>query len=641
MATTTATPATPAERLPRWDMTPVFPAIDSAQFASAFAGVLAGIRELRELCDREGVRRRAGPQGPGVDEGTVAAFEAVTGRLNALADQLRTVFAYLQAFVATDSRDDLAQARISELQTEAVALQQLETRYTAWIGSLDVAALLSRSDVARAHAFALRKAAEEARHQMSEGEEDLAAGLTLSGATAWAKLHGNVSSQLVVSVPSPPPGQAADSATASASPSGQDGQAPGGAEHLPMSAVRGLAHHPDPAVRKAAYDAELRGWERVAVPLAAALNGIKGQVLTLNQRRGWPDALAPALFQNNVDRETLEAMHAACRESFPTFRAYLRTKARLLGEERLPWWDLFAPVGGGPRSWRFAEAADFVVAQFGTYSPALAALAGRAFGERWVDAEPRDGKRDGAFCMGLRRDESRVFLNYEPSFNSVQTLAHELGHAYHNVQLARRTPLQRDTPMPLAETASIFCQTIVTNAALNRAAGGERLSILEGNLQDACQVVVDIHSRFLFESRVFQRRARRELAVDELNALMLEAQRETYGDGLDPGALHPFMWAVKPHYYSGRSFYNWPYTFGLLFGLGLYARYREDPQRFRAGYDDLLSATGLEGAADLGRRFGIDIRSPDFWRASLDVCRERVAAFDRLAEEAGAEGGGR
>ena len=203
--------------------------------------------------------------------------------------------------------------------------------------------------------------------------------------------------------------------------------------------------------------------------------------------------------------------------------------------------------------------------------------------------------------MDLRRDESRVFLNFEPSFNSVQTLAHELGHAYHNVQLARRTPMQRQTPMPLAETASIFCETIVTNAALATAQGAEKLAILEGDLQDACQVVVDIHSRFLFESAVFERRARRELSVEELNGLMLEAQRETYGDGLDAEALHPYMWAVKPHYYSRRSFYNWPYTFGLLFGLGLYARYREDADAFRAGYDDLLSSTGLEDAADLRR----------------------------------------
>ncbi|MBI3970239.1 MAG: oligoendopeptidase F, partial [Chloroflexi bacterium] len=234
------------------------------------------------------------------------------------------------------------------------------------------------------------------------------------------------------------------------------------------------------------------------------------------------------------------------------------------------------------------------------------------------------------FCMPVRGVESRVLLNYEPSFNSVQTLAHELGHAYHNVNLAKRTPIQRETPMPLAETASIFCQTIVTNAAMARTSGAEKLSILEGNLQDACQVVVDIHSRFLFEQRVFERRIERDLTIDELNTLMLEAQRETYGDGLDQEALHPYMWAVKPHYYMSYPFYNWPYTFGFLFGLGLYARYREDPDQFRAGYDNLLSSTGLESAADLGKRFGMDIRSADFWQSSLEVCRERIREFEAL-----------
>jgi oligoendopeptidase F len=233
--------------------------------------------------------------------------------------------------------------------------------------------------------------------------------------------------------------------------------------------------------------------------------------------------------------------------------------------------------------------------------------------------------------MGVRGDESAVFLNFGPSFSSVSTLAHELGHAYHNTTLATRTPWQRDTPMALAETASIFCETIVANAAIETGSAADKLAVLEHQLQGSCQVVVDIHSRFLFESRVFQGRARRELSVSELNTLMLEAQRETYGDGLDPEVLHPFMWAMKPHYYStGRSFYNWPYTFGLLFGLGLYARYREDPARFRAGYDDLLASTGLHSAADLAARFGIDVRQAAFWRASLDVVREQVNQFEKL-----------
>jgi oligoendopeptidase F len=281
--------------------------------------------------------------------------------------------------------------------------------------------------------------------------------------------------------------------------------------------------------------------------------------------------------------------------------------------------------------WDFAEAASFIVEQFGTYSPRLRDFAARAFQERWIDAEPRAGKRDGGFCMPVRRDESRIFLNYKPAFASVRTLAHELGHGYHNLNLAQRTMLQRGTPMILAETASIFCETIVREAALRQADAQEQLDILEGALQGACQVVVDITSRFLFEQQVFEQRRQRELSVDELNHLMLDAQRQTYGDGLDQAALHPYMWAVKGHYYSaGRSYYNFPYMFGLLFGLGLYARYRDDPEGFRRGYDDLLSSTGLADAVSLAAGFSIDIRTPAFWRASLDVICADIDRFERL-----------
>ena len=606
---------TMATPLPHWDMSRIYPSLESDAFGAAFERVIAGIAALRAQFDRDAIRRRDDPR---VTAEVAATFESLMKRQNELAEALRTLSAYIRSFVATDSRDDVAQARESELSQHLVELHKLGTRLQAWIGSLDVEALIERSAPARAHAFPLRKAAQAARHQMSEPEEDLAASLAPSGGTAWAKLHGNVSSRLVVPVAFPPDA---------------GGERAGRTVSLPMSAVRALAHDPNAGVRRAAYEAELGGWERAAVPLAAALNSIKGEVHTQNQRRGWRDDLDPALFANNIDRATLDAMHEACRESFPDFRRYLRAKARQLRKTRLPWYDLFAPVGGdGVRAWSWDDASAFVVEQFGTYSSKLAELPRRALRERWIDAEPREGKRDGAFCMGVRGGESGVFMNFGPSFASVSTLAHELGHAYHNSILANRTPWQRDTPMALAETASIFCETIVTNAAIQVGSAAEKLAILEHQLQGSCQIVVDIHSRFLFESRVFERRARRELSVNELNALMLDAQRETYGDGLDSEILHPYMWAMKPHYYStGRSFYNWPYTFGLLFGLGLYARYREDADGFRAGYDDLLSSTGLHRAADLADRFRIDVRSAGFWRASLDVVREQIRQFETLA----------
>ena len=367
------------------------------------------------------------------------------------------------------------------------------------------------------------------------------------------------------------------------------------------------------------------------MPLAAALNSIKGQVNALARRRGWETPLDAAIFDANIDRQTLDAMMTAARESFPDFRRYLSAKARALGLERLAWYDLFAPVGGGSRAWSFDEAAAFVVEQFGTYSQRMSDFAARAFRERWIDAEPRPGKRDGAYCMRLRGDESRVFANFKPSFGGMSTLAHELGHGYHNMNLAPRTALQRQTPMTLAETASIFCETIVRNAALRQANRDEQIEILEASLQGSCQVVVDITSRFLFERGVFETRRDRELSVDELNALMLRTQRETYGDGLDEALLHPYMWAVKGHYYSpSRSFYNFPYMFGLLFGLGLYARYQHDPEAFQRGYDELLASTGMADAATLAARFGIDTRTPDFWRSSLAIVRDDVDRFEAL-----------
>ena len=232
--------------------------------------------------------------------------------------------------------------------------------------------------------------------------------------------------------------------------------------------------------------------------------------------------------------------------------------------------------------------------------------------------------------MPFTADRSLVFLNWNGSLDATQTTAHELGHAYHNIQLAERTPLQKRLPMALAETASIFCETLVVEEGLQRLQGADRLALLDVDLQGANQVVVDIHSRFLFETELFARRQRRTLGVSELNEIMLAAQATAYGDGLDQTTAHPYMWAVKGHYY-GSHFYNWPYTYGLLFGLGLFAGYRDDPDHFRQRYDDVLSRAGMDTAEELGAAFGLDVSDEAFWVASLDVLRARIADYDRLA----------
>ena len=597
---------TTAQKLPHWDMNVIYPSLESPEFAQAFTGVVNDINDLGTLFDSHTIKEQPALT---VDASIVSTFETIVVHYNATADAVRTVGVYISCIVSTDSLNDLAQAKMSELRQSLVLFSQLGTRFTAWIGSLDVEALIAQSTVAHDHAHALRNAKIEATHLMSPVEETLASELNTTGGSAWGKLHGNITSQLSI-------------------PFEIDGQT----QHLPMSEIRNLAFDANREIRHRAYEAELAGWQQAALPLAAALNSIKGEVNVLAQHRKWESPLAESLFDSSIDQQTLDAMMSAARESFPDFRRYLRAKARALGLPRLAWYDLFAPVGASDKVWTFDEASTFIVRQFGTYSQRLSDFAARAFREHWIDAEPRPGKRDGAYCTSIRADESRVFSNFKPAFGGVSTLAHELGHGYHNLNLAQRTPLQRSLPMTLAETASIFCETIITHAALKDANTQEQIAILEESIQGSCQVVVDITSRFLFEQRVFQQREKRELSIDELKAIMLETQRETYGDGLDETQLHPYMWAVKGHYYStGRSYYNYPYMFGLLFGLGLYARYQQDPETFKQGYDNLLSSTGLADAATLATQFGIDLRTEAFWRASFDIIRKDIAQFEELA----------
>jgi pepF/M3 family oligoendopeptidase len=611
--------ALPGEPLPRWDLSPLFPSVAGPEVTDAEQRLKVAVFDLRELYDQHDVRGPAQSQEP-ADEGDVDvdAFEEVLAATNEVLEQYGRLQAFAYAHVSSDGTNEAAQQLLSRLQNLDADLSVLRSRFDAWVNRLGAGTLIRRSQAASDHAWPLRKAARRSAHQMSEPEEVLAAELHLTASTAWTRLYDDVTSGMRHPVRFPDP------------------QVEGGREEvLPIFAIRGLATNPDPALREAAFRAELDAWETNAVPLAAALNAVKGETLTLNRHRGWADPLDPVLEANAVDRPTITAMNAAADEALGDFRRYLSAKARLLGKGQCAFWDLFAPVGAvRPRAW--SDAVGVVKQAFGGYSPELLGVAHRALAESWVDAGPRTGKVGGAFCMPVGGGVSRILMNFDGSIDTIHTLAHELGHAFHNHTLRDRTPLQRATPMPLAETASIFCETILTDQALVGTAGDERLALLEADLQGACQVVVDIRSRFLFETRLFERRASSTVPVRELCELMDHAQAEAYGEGLDPSARHPFMWAAKPHYY-GATFYNWPYTFGLLFGLGLYARWRDDPAGFTSRYEELLSSTGLATAVDLAERFAIDLHDQRFWTSSLDVLRARIDDFCASADAAVAD----
>ena len=602
--------ATPSdETLPRWNVTDVHASLDARSFVDAMERSAADVDRLVTLFDELDIRAQT-PRAPVLADGTAA--DRAIDELNRVSAELAILRVYAYSIVSTDSRDAPAQSALGETRQIDATLRPLTARLADWVASLGVDDLAAMSDTVAEHRGPLTRLAARAEHQMTEAEEHLAAELSVTGSSAWGRLHNDVTSQLTVDV-----------------------DLPTGVETLPMPAVRGLGTDPDPLVRRAAYDAELRAWPTIEVPVAAAMNAIKGEATALNRRRRWPSPLDASLFANSVSRPTFDAMQAAVTSALPDLRRWMRTKAGLHGHDPadgLPWWDLVAPLpfAGADVSWN--DGVDVVRSAFSGYSDTLGGLVDRAIDEGWIDAAPRPGKSGGAFCASFVDDRSLVLLNWAGSADSTQTTAHELGHAYHNTTLAGRTSLQRQLPMALAETASIFCETLVVEAGLSRMSGTERLAQLDVDLVGTTQVIVDIHSRLLFETEVFAQRRRRTLSAAELCELMTDAQGLAYGDGLDQRTAHPYMWLLKPHYY-GSHFYNWPYTYGLLFGLGLFARYQDDPERFRSGYDDLLSRAGMDTAEELGMAFGLDVTDEAFWTASLDVVRARIDDYVDLASQ--------
>jgi pepF/M3 family oligoendopeptidase len=471
--------------------------------------------------------------------------------------------------------------------------------------------LLSKSSLLKEHEFYLKEIVENSKYLLSDKEEAVVAKMKNTGSSAWSKLKDLLTSTLSIDI-----------------------EMDGKQEQLPLSMVRNMAYEKEAETRKKAYEAEIKAYKKIEDGVAAALNGIKGEVITVANLRGYKSPIEETLIKSRMDEESLNAMLTAMKESLPAFRRYFKRKAEILGHKNgLPFYDLFAPLGDADMTFQYEKGKKFVVDNFRTFSNKLADYAQKAFDNSWVDVKPREGKVGGAFCQNIHAiKESRIMLNYGDTFSDVVTAAHELGHGYHGDCLNEERFLNSDYPMPIAETASTFCETIVKKAAVKTSTKEEAFSILENEISDCAQVIVDIYSRFLFESKVFEERKNSSLNASELKDIMIWTQKEAYGDGLDEKCLHPYMWACKPHYYYASSnFYNFPYAFGLLFAKGLYAEYLNRGNDFVEDYDKLLSVTGKNKIADVTKLMGIDIHSVDFWRSSLKTIEEDIEEFIKLS----------
>ena len=513
---------------------------------------------------------------------------------------------------AADTRDKDSMSYEGVLSQKRNRTRAAETKFAEYVAARkNLEQDIKEDAFLMSYAYLLRNMAEDNRHLLSGDVEEALAKMDISGGAAWSSLQGYLTSSVEADL---------------------------GGKKLTLSEVRNLAYSPSREERKAAYEAELACYDKIKDSVAYALNSIKMQDISECELRGFASPLAKTLYYARMKEETLNALLEAMTEYMPQFWRYLRLKAEKLGyADGLPWYELFAPLGKSTKRYTTEEARDCLITVFSSFSPDMAEMMKRAFAEDWIDFYPRNGKVGGAFCEALNsKKEFRVLTNFSGSFSDLVTLAHELGHGYHDFMVHDNEPLNMEYSMPVAETASTFNENVITGYAIDHTGDEEeKLALIESQLSDTAQIMCDIYSRFLFESEVVERRRDSFLFADELNEIMLDAQKKAYGNGLDENCLHPYMWVCKSHYYSADlGFYNYPYAFGGLFARGLYAKYKKEGSVFVENYKKMLKNTPVMSVEDVAKICGIDLTDKEFWMMSLHSYDAEIDEFERLIKNA-------
>ena len=577
-----------------WNLEPIYKGFDDPAFEADMEALKGKVSEI------EAAAAELGAVAPleGLRKGTKLQEE--------FSDLVNKLAGYASLRQAANTVDPTAGSQMGRIMALCSGVAAPFAAFKDWASKLpNLMELVAGDDFLKDYCFMFSKMAESSRYLLPGIGEAVMAKMSMSGGDAWSEMQQYLTSTVPVSYR-------------------------GGTTNL--SAIRNLAYDPDPQVRKDAYEAELACYDRIKDPVAYALNSIKLETISDCQLRGYASPLERTLKHSDMEKATLDAMLGAMDEYLPKFWQNLKAKAKALGHEGgLPWYDLFAPMGKSSTKFTAGDARDYLVNLFAEFDSELSEMVARAFDNAWIDFYPRSGKAGGAFCAGVEcLGESRILTNFDGQFTDVVTLAHELGHAFHNQCIKDHRTLNHDYSMPVAETASTFNECVVMASAIGKAADkDEKLALIESQLQDATQIICDIYSRYRFETMVFANREEQFMNADTLCDFMLTAQKQSYGDGLDHSCLHPYMWVCKSHYY-GPTFYNFPYAFGGLFARGLYAQYEKEGAAFVPKYKKLLYTTPVATAEDTAKVAGIDLTDKDFWRGALQTIADQIDLFCQL-----------
>ncbi|QDG49759.1 M3 family oligoendopeptidase [Persicimonas caeni] len=597
---------------PSWDLDVIFPGgADSDEFDEAITALMGDIDALVAQVEKL-------PALAELDELSGEPLEQWVQFIEEserIQDRAREAGAFANCVAVTNTDEPKAMRlpmRLNSIQTQLRSVRvEVEARFRG-VSDEVFASLVEHPNLERCSLY-LREIRRDAEQAMSPELESLAVDLNRDGLHAWGQLYDRISARIEVVVPD------------------EEGT---GTKKVSVGQAKNLLSNPKRDVRKKAFEGLQVAWREKAPELAMILNSIIGSERTLYTRRGG-DELTMPLQANRVERATVEAMFEAADEFQDVLVDYMHAKAKLLGVDRLAWYDLSAPVGEtSDEKISYEQAQRFIVDQVSDFSERMSGFYQQALADQWVEAEDRPGKAQGGFCTGFPvSGQVRIFMTFGGTPGGVQTLAHELGHAYHGWLMRDLGAFERKVPMGLAETASTLSEVLVESAALERAEGAEKLRLLDERLQRGVAFLLDIPARFRLERAMHAVREHSELDEDQLTELTTDIFGKGFGEGVS--GVDPTFWASKLHFFiTGLPFYNFPYTFGYLFSRAVYERARQDGPAYADVVDQLLVDTGRLTAEEIGQRYlDADLTEPDFWREAAASVREDVAEFIALVEE--------
>ena len=533
------------------------------------------------------------------------AVRKIIGIKEEISDVTNRLYVYFRLRRSANSGDKEGDPYRSRIQRLMSACTAENVKFKNFIGNIeDLDAVIKSDSILSEYDFYLTNLKNSIDHTLSEEGEDVLAKLNSSGGQGWSEQYSYLMSHT---------------------------EADWLGEKKTLNSLLAMIRSTVKEERKATYDAQMATYPRIKDSLAFSINNIKAQVITEAELRGFESPLDMTLDQYRLKRTTLEAMWDAVKGSFPKFREYLKHKAKLLGYENgLPWYEIYSPVGTtSTKKYTPEDAHKYLVEHFSQFSSEMSDMMDRAFKEEWIDFLPRAGKSGGAFCYGLTWfGEARILTNFNGNFGALNTLAHELGHAFHSMQTKNNRPLNRINTLPVSETASNFNELFLMNDAINNAEGNDRIVLIDKFITDSLMILPDMYTRYKSEDIIFELRGERFVYADELEKIMTDLQKEVYGDALDHNFLNPYVWCDKNHYYSaGRSYYNFPYTFGGLLARGLYAKYKAEGEAFIPKYKELLRTTPIKTVEEAALVADIDLTDPEFWKLGLQNIYELIDTF--------------